>query len=120
MRALPIPCLVVLAFQLGRAESTAQPGRLSPIGNYHAHLISESSGKLLMAPRLAEVELPAEIDHVIREWERATKAGNPPSIAALFTADGLLSRPAGWVRGTDAIRSAMADESSADLRVVGA
>jgi len=111
------PVVVFLALQLAPTESPAQPRRLVPVGDYHTHLVSESAAKLLLVPTLAEVDLPAEIDHVIRQWERATKAGDPSSLTTLFTADGLLGQAAGWVRGSAAIRGAAAHFSPEDLRV---
>lgn len=117
MRAAPVTFLVLLALELGSTESPAQSRRLVPVGDYHTHLLSESAAKLLLVPTLAEVGLPVEIDQVIRQWERATKGGDPSSFTALFTADGLLGQESGWVRGSEAIRAAAADFNLADLRV---
>ena len=117
MRVPQVAFLVLLALQLGLTASHAQQRRPVPVGDYHTHLVSESAAKLLLAPTLPEVELPAEIDHVIREWERATKAGNPSSLKALFTADGLLGQANGWARGSAAIRGAAAHFEPEDLRV---
>src|ERR1043166_6548208 len=116
MRAAPVGYLVFLALQLGRTESPAQSRRLVPVGDYHTHLLSESAAKLLWVPTLPAVELPAEIDQVIRQWERATKAGDPSSLTALFTADGLLGDASGWVRGSEAIRAAAVNSNLEDLR----
>ncbi len=98
-------------------RSAAQKGPPSPVGNYHAHLVSESSAKLLVVPPLPSVELPSEVDRVIRDWERATRSADAPALAALFTEDGLMSQPTGWIRGREAIRSAAGDFGPADLRV---
>jgi predicted TIM-barrel fold metal-dependent hydrolase/ketosteroid isomerase-like protein len=117
MRAAPVTFLVLLALQLGSTESPAQSRRLVPVGDYHTHLMSESAAKLLLVPPLPAVELPAEIDHVIRQWERATKAGDPSSLTTLFTADGLLGDATGWVRGSEAIHAAAAGFTLEDLRV---
>ena len=89
----------------------------APVGNYHAHLVSESSAKLLVVPPLPSVELSSDLDQVIREWERASKVADAPALAALFTEDGLLSQPTGWIRGREAIRLAAGDFGPADLRV---
>ena len=105
-----------LALSLCAKQSAAQKPP-APVGNYHAHLVSESSAKLLVVPPLPSVELPSEIDRVIREWERVTKSPDAPAFAALFTEDGLMSQPTGWIRGRDAIRSAAGDVGPADLRV---
>jgi uncharacterized protein (TIGR02246 family) len=106
--------LALLTLAVDRSAAQKVP---APIGNYHAHLVSESSAKLLVVPPLPSVELPADLDQVIREWERVSKLADAPAFAALFTEDGLLSQPTGWIRGREAIRSAAADFGPADLRV---
>lgn len=55
-------------------------------------------------PRLPSVELPAELDRVLRDYERAWTAGDAAGLAALFTEDGFVSNRAGWIRGREAIR----------------
>jgi predicted TIM-barrel fold metal-dependent hydrolase len=118
MRPLLTPLLWFIALQQWwPSESAAQTARLVPFGNYHAHLVSDSSARLLVVPPLVEVTLAPEIDGVIREWERATKVADDSSLAALFTADGLLGQPTGWVRGRAAIRAAAGNQGPADLRV---
>lgn len=62
-----------LALQLGPTESRAQPRRSVPVGDYHIHLMSESAARLLLGPTLAEVELPAESDLVIRQWSARSR-----------------------------------------------
>jgi len=109
--------LALLAPQSGKAQSPAQSARLTPFGNYHAHLVSDSAARLLVVPPLVAVELPAELNRVIQEWERATRTGDSVSVAALFTADGLLGQPTGWVRGQDAIRAAVGNQGPTDVRV---
>jgi uncharacterized protein (TIGR02246 family) len=109
--------LLLAALQLSGARSAARKAVPSPVGNYHAHLVSESSAKLLVVPPLPSVELPSDVDRVIRDWERVTKSADAPAFAALFTEDGLMSQPTGWIRGREAIRSAAADFGPADLRV---
>ena len=115
MRAARLALL--LALQLGPTESPAQSRRLVPIGDYHTHLMSESAARLLVVPTVAEIELPGEIDQVIRGWERAIKAGDPDAFTALFTADGLLGDATGWIRGTKAIHAAAVNFNLEDLRV---
>lgn len=125
MRASSVLFLGLLALQLALDELNAQRSQLSPVGNYHAHLVSEASANLLVMPPLPSVELPAELDQVVRDYERRrlaaagdfTKAGHAASFADLFTEDGLLSQPTGWARGREAIRSAAGNEPPRDLRV---
>ena len=52
------------------------------------------------------VALPAELDRVLRDYERHWKAGDADALAALFVPEGLIVRGGTWIRGTDAIREA--------------
>jgi predicted TIM-barrel fold metal-dependent hydrolase len=117
MRSASALCLLSVALQLGPREATAQSRRPFPVNDYHAHLVSESGAGLLLVPALAEVELPAGIASAIRQWESATKAGDPSSLTTLFTADGLMGDATGWVRGTVAIHAAAVNFTLEDLRV---
>lgn len=62
-------------------------------------------------PTLPSITLPAELDRVLRDYERAWKAGDEAALAALFTADGFVPSGRGWVRGRDAIRANYANSS---------
>ena len=57
------------------------------------------------------VSLPPELDRVLRDYERAWRAGDESALTALFTPDGFVPSRTGWVRGSDAIRAAYADGS---------
>lgn len=48
---------------------------------------------------LPSVELPEPLDRVLKDYERAWAAGDEMALAALFTEDGFVPTPAGWVRG---------------------
>lgn len=67
-------------------------------------------------PRLPSITLPAELDRVLRDYERAWKAGDEAALTALFTEDGFVPQPSGWVRGSAAIRAAYTN-GSGDLRL---
>lgn len=55
------------------------------------------------------IELPAELDRVLRDYENAWRAKDPAALAALFTEDGfVLSSGGPAVRGRAAIREAYA------------
>ena len=56
-------------------------------------------------PALPSITLPAELDRVLKDYERAWKASDAAALAALFTADGFVPTGRGWVRGRDAIRA---------------
>lgn len=56
-------------------------------------------------PTLPSITLPADLDRVLRDYERGWKAGDEAALAALFTEDGFVPTGRGWVRGRDAIRA---------------
>lgn len=60
-------------------------------------------------PTLPSITLPAELDRVLRDYERAWKAGDEAALAALFTEDGFVPTGRGWVRGHEAIRATYAN-----------
>lgn len=74
---------------------------LAAPGTAHARQTAEAG--------LPTVELPAELDRVLRDYERAWQARDADGLAALFTEDGFVLRP-GYppVRGREAIRAAYA------------
>lgn len=66
--------------------------------------------------RLPSIDLPPELDRVLRDYERAWKANDAAGLAALFTPDGFVPTSGGWVRGTAAIRETYA-RSGGELRL---
>jgi ketosteroid isomerase-like protein len=66
--------------------------------------------------RLPSIELPAELDRVLRDYAAAWTAGDAAALAALFTEDGYVPGPGGWVTGRDAIRAQYAN-AGGDLRL---
>ena len=68
-------------------------------------------------PRLPSIDLPADLDRVLRDYEKFWKAGDVSSLAGIFTDDGFASRPGGWVRGPDAIKDAYARMAGGDLKL---
>ena len=48
---------------------------------------------------LPSIVLPDELDRVLRDYERAWRAGDENALAALFTEDGFVPTGQGWVRG---------------------
>lgn len=65
---------------------------------------------------LASVELPPDLERVLREYERHWHAGNADSLAALFTEDGFVARRGGWIRGRTGLQEAL-QRTSSDLRL---
>ncbi|HEU4559143.1 MAG TPA: nuclear transport factor 2 family protein [Longimicrobium sp.] len=63
------------------------------------------------APQLPSVQLPPELDRVLRDYERAWQARDPAALAALFTDDGfVLSNGRPPVRGRAAVQQAYAGQ----------
>ncbi|HEV7766797.1 MAG TPA: DUF4440 domain-containing protein [Thermoanaerobaculia bacterium] len=66
--------------------------------------------------RMPSVELPPELDRVLRDYEQAWQASDEAALAKLFTDDGfVLSNGKPVVRGTDAIRAGYADDGGGTL-----
>jgi ketosteroid isomerase-like protein len=61
-----------------------------------------------LAP-LPSIALPPELDRVLRDYERAWRAGDEASLAALFTPDGFVPTRSGWARGSAAIQATYAN-----------
>jgi ketosteroid isomerase-like protein len=80
-------------------------------------LASAASAQDAPAAAMPTIELPAELDRVLRDYERAWQAGDVAALAALFTEDGFVTGPGGWVRGSAAIRDRYAGMSGGDLRL---
>jgi hypothetical protein len=82
----------------------------------HRARVAEAGQQAPQAPPpLPSVELPPELDRVLRDYEKHWKASNGEALSALFTDDGFINRN-GWIRGRDAIRQAYA-RSGGDLRL---
>ena len=95
----------------------AQARPITPVGNYHAHLVSDSTARMLVVPRLQTIELPTALVALVREFESAAGSGMGKSVAALFTEDGLYGQPTGWVQGRERIEHAVSNERADKLRV---
>lgn len=69
-----------------------------------------------IAEPLASVDLPDDLDRVLRDYERAWIANDPVALATLFTADGM-ALPNGQppARGSDAIRKAYSQGAGGPL-----
>ncbi|HJR72480.1 MAG TPA: SgcJ/EcaC family oxidoreductase [Luteimonas sp.] len=67
---------------------------------------------------LPSVALPPQLDRVLRDYERAWRAGDAAALAALFAEDGFVlqsNRPP--VRGRAAIRAAYENQGGGPLRL---
>lgn len=55
---------------------------------------------------LPSITLPAELDRVLRDYERLWQAGDAAGLAQIFTDDGFVPTRQGWQRGRAAIQAA--------------
>ena len=77
----------------------------------------QSQGGAVQAPApLPSVDLPSELNRVLRDYEKHWAARDGSALSALFTDDGFIARGP-WIRGRDAIRSAYSQSSGGDLRL---
>jgi ketosteroid isomerase-like protein len=70
------------------------------------------------ATELPSVALPAELDRVLRDYERAWRAGDVPTLVALFSTDGfVLQSGRAPVRGREALAAVYSGQPGGDLRL---
>lgn len=68
---------------------------------------------------LPSIVLPAELDRVLRDYERYWRSGNAEGLVSLFTPDGMIRRR-GWIQGQAALRAGLqGSEGDLRLRAVG-
>lgn len=68
--------------------------------------------------QMPSASLPADLDRVLRDYERAWKSGDASNVAALFSVDGfVLQNGRAPVRGRDAIAKAYGGQTGGDLRL---
>ena len=78
---------------------------------------TNAQGGAVQTPaQLPTVDLPPELNRVLRDYETHWKAKDGPALSALFTDDGFIARGP-WIRGTDAIRTAYSASPGGDLRL---
>jgi ketosteroid isomerase-like protein len=78
----------------------------------------QNESKRTMSTELPDVALPPELDRVLRDYERAWRAGDTATLASLFAEDGFVlqsNRPP--IRGRMAIQAAYKGHGGAPLRL---
>lgn len=108
--------IIVFAPDAARARSVAEA-----IAREAFHNVSFFEGdyqaipeRVADAPRLPSVDLPPELDRVLRDYERAWQAKDEDALAALFAEDGfVMSNTRPPVRGREAIRNEYRDAGGA-------
>lgn len=81
-------------------------------------LLAQNPPEPAEVAELADAALPPDLDRVLRDYERAWRAGDAKGIAALFTEDGILLqnyRPP--IRGRAAIQAAYEGDRGSPLRL---
>jgi ketosteroid isomerase-like protein len=82
------------------------------------NLGAQGTAPTTAAAPLPTVSLPPELDRVLRDYERAWRAGDAAGLSALFAEDGfVLQGGRAPVRGRDAIRTAYTGQGGAGLRL---
>ena len=106
----PIFALGIFARSLNVLALIAAPASaqldsaLRPVADHHTHLQSRAMWQLFNE-RLAVVSLPADIDGVLRSFERNWQApDNKMALASQFTDSGLFQYADDWLKGRNAIR----------------
>ena len=81
-------------------------------------LIAQKLPEPAKVTELVDAALPPDLDRVLRDYERAWRAGDAKAIASLFTEDGVLlqnNRPP--IRGRSAIQAVYEGERGGPLRL---
>jgi ketosteroid isomerase-like protein len=81
-------------------------------------LLAQNHPRPVMSAALPDTALPPDLDRVLRDYERAWRAGDAKAIASLFTEDGVLLqnyRPP--IRGRAAIQAIYEGEKGGPLRL---
>jgi predicted TIM-barrel fold metal-dependent hydrolase len=111
--------LAILAIAAASTSLPAQEQRevtQGPIVDHHAHLKSPAVARLFHV-RLPPIELPQELDRVLRAFERHWRSRDQAALAALFAEDGIMQRGDAWHRGRPAIHIALLGAGGSDLRL---
>jgi hypothetical protein len=81
-------------------------------------LLGQNAPKPAKSTELSSVALPPELDRVLRDYERAWRAGDAVALASLFAEDGFVlqsNRPP--IRGRPAIKAAYEGQGGGSLRL---
>lgn len=88
----------------------------------YAHVASAQAAStqpaLTPSDSLPSVKLPAELDRVLRDYERLWKAGDAAELVKLFTEDGFVMQPGKPpVRGREAMQRVYSGQGSGALKL---
>ena len=106
-----MPKLVIL---VALTLSFGTCGRGPDAGNANATAPDEESRRVPPSDpaQIARIQLPAELDRVLRDYETGWRNGDEKALAALFTPDGFILRPGHPpVRSRDSIEVAYTNSS---------
>ncbi len=97
--------------------SLAEGASMSPLADHHAHLRSPASAKLANDPPLPTIELPQELERLLREREKGWN--DKTALARLFTEDSMVldTHESRWVRGRDGVTEYLAGAFAKPHRV---
>ena len=97
-------CVVPALAVCGVVAQVSQIG-LAPVADHHVHLRSLALNALF-TDGLPVIDVPADVQTLLREFETHWRARDPGAFAALFTADGVMQVEGGWRLGPGAIHIA--------------
>lgn len=98
----PMTIVILIAFVFAVAPARAQ----------------ESRDPQSAIDTLLSISLPAELDRVLRDYERAWRSGDVQALVALFTADGFVLQPERPpVRGQTALAEVYQGQAGGPLRL---
>jgi predicted TIM-barrel fold metal-dependent hydrolase len=99
------------------AEGASSISSITPVADHHAHLRSPASAKLANDPLLPAIELPEDLERLLREREKGWN--DKAALARLFTEDSIVldTHEPRWIRGRDKVTEYLAGTFSKPHRV---
>jgi hypothetical protein len=86
---------VLLALAVGGASAQVSQVVRAPVADHHVHLRSLAVNGLF-TDGLPVIEVPGDVQTLLREFQAHWRARDARAFAALFTVDGLMQVEGGW------------------------
>lgn len=102
MKRILVIAVMGMAILSRAALSQTRP----PAVDHHTHLSSPAATLFYLEDPPPTINLPPELDRLLRDYERFQRAGDKEGIASLFTEDGMFPSANGWLRGREKIGTA--------------
>jgi len=101
-----LTCLTLVVFLLSVSSFSHAQSSSVPVADHHMHIWSLKASQLVTEPLPPKVDLPPDLDKLLRDKERLSKQRSVDAIKDLYT-DDLIAMDAGspmWLQGDRAIR----------------